>query len=240
MKKHIPTAIKYHCSVASCTVTCRRRYDMKVHMRDQHWQRDETLIEQMTDRCRRSVLENRGFINPGYLEFKGNFAVNSTVSVPSSTAVSSSVSTLTVQSSSSAAVQTSTASTSSSRKRQHDVTPDASIVISTALTSPHDSLPSDSTAFEVVIPTKVSASVTSSSSSNQRISLGDYRLRERSLPATSDVRTVDCSSSFGIRATNDGASQTSSLDYKPLSLPPIPDSQDELEGYILWLCLRID
>ncbi|CAC5394743.1 unnamed protein product [Mytilus coruscus] len=76
------------------------------------------------------------------------------------------------------------------------------------------------------------------------ISLQDYRHREKAPSTASDIRLVDYNTSFVIAANTtiytDGSCLTSSLELQPVVLPPIPETKEELEGYIRWLCLSID
>ncbi|CAC5361866.1 unnamed protein product [Mytilus coruscus] len=50
-ERHVKTSIKYHCSIRNCTVTCRRRYDMKTHIKEVHREEDRLRIEDLTCKC---------------------------------------------------------------------------------------------------------------------------------------------------------------------------------------------
>ena len=129
--------------------------------------------------------------------------------------------------SSSSVITTSTATCTSTSSVPCIVTvvPDAPTVISTVLSLPDDILPSDNTDFSVVVPPVLPVELASSSSLPvQKISLGDYRLRNKTDSALTDVRKIsNCSSSFGFKTTVEESSQTSSLELQPMTLPPIPE-----------------
>ena len=68
-EKHVQISIKCHCSVRNCTVTCRRRYDMKTHLKEVHRERDRLRVEDLTRKCEKTVMENRGYTDPGFVTF---------------------------------------------------------------------------------------------------------------------------------------------------------------------------
>lgn len=236
-ERHVPTNLKYHCSYSNCDTTCRRRYDMKIHIRDVHKVLDNVRLEDLTARCMKSVLENRGFIDPGFFVFRGRVR-------PSASATTSS------PPSESTPVPLNTTTNSESSNPIHITTPPPSLPVPSIPAAAIQPVPLPSIfaasigstscpSADVTIKIPPSAPSNLSVSSNQTISLNDYRLRNRS-SAPSDVRQVDCYTAFDISSTAEASSQTSCLELQPFRLPPIPETQRELEAYIRFLCISID
>ncbi|KAK3094765.1 hypothetical protein FSP39_005924 [Pinctada imbricata] len=69
-ERHVRQAVKYLCSVASCKAECRRRSDMRAHIKAKH-ERDPDRAEDVLIKCEKQVRENRGFIDPGFFMYKG-------------------------------------------------------------------------------------------------------------------------------------------------------------------------
>ena len=70
-EKHEKNNMKYLCTIGRCTAECRRRYDLKIHMKMRHEMRDDVEIEEAMNRCQKVVSEKRGFVNPGLWTFRG-------------------------------------------------------------------------------------------------------------------------------------------------------------------------
>jgi hypothetical protein len=67
---HRRMKISYQCAVASCQVTCRKRTDMRTHIRNRH-DRNTQRVEDILTKCQVLKQENRKFIDPGAFEFRG-------------------------------------------------------------------------------------------------------------------------------------------------------------------------
>ena len=87
-ERHLPTCIKYTC--LTCYISYRRTYDMKVHICRVHNIKDPVQIELKTVQCKKTVMNNRGFIDPGFWVFKGR-TTPSTTNTKSSATVSTGV-----------------------------------------------------------------------------------------------------------------------------------------------------
>ncbi|CAC5422994.1 unnamed protein product [Mytilus coruscus] len=228
--------IPHDCSIRNCTVTCRRRYDMKTHIKEVHREEHRLRIEDLTCKCEKTVMENRGYLDPGFLTFKGrtvktaSSTVSSSSSFPPAQAIQSTINTSSIAASNTTSTSSALTSTASS------IPYFPSLIAATLNTSVDPEGPE----YTVIVPSKNPSS--SKSSSSNIISLQDYRHREKAPSTASDIRLVDYNTSFGIAVTTttDGSRQTTSLELQPVVLPPIPDAKEELEGYIRWLCLSID
>lgn len=254
MERHLQKITKYLCSMNNCPASILRRYDMKKHLCNIHKITEPERLEMWTNFCKTTEFDNPNFIDPSPLSYRFRSISSSSVipSVKSKVAIAPSTSATTViphtsvassvPSTSMTSAVCSVPSTSVTSAVSVPVVPvratplpDVSTVIATAHSE--EGLLSKDTDFAVVVPHTVPAGL--SASSGQKISLQDYLLRSSNQPL--DVRQVsNFSSSFGIRATSDGATQTLCLDYPPFILPPIPESKDELERYISWLANSMD
>ncbi|CAC5371139.1 unnamed protein product [Mytilus coruscus] len=234
-EKHVKTSIKYHCSIRNCTVTCRRRYDMKTHIKEVHRAEDRLLIEDLTCKCEKTVMENRGYLDPGFLTFKVRTVktastASSSSSCPPAQAIQSTINTSSI-------AATNTTSTASALSSTASAIPYFPSLIAATLNT---SVDPEGLEYTVTVPSKNLSS--SKSSSSNIISLQDYRHREKAPSTASDIRLEDYNTSFGIvvTTTTDGSWQTTSLELQPVVLPPIPEANEELEENIRWLCLSID
>ena len=61
-EKHLPEVISYTCLVGQCWVSCRRRYDMKVHLLRIHNGKKE-FVESILSKSQRSSKPNPAYIN---------------------------------------------------------------------------------------------------------------------------------------------------------------------------------
>ncbi|CAG2232881.1 unnamed protein product [Mytilus edulis] len=208
-EKHVQTSIKYHCSVRNCTVTCRRRYDMKTHLKEVHRGEDGLRVENLTCKCDKTVMKNRGYIDPGFLIFKGR-TIKSVPSTASSTSSCPPVQS-TINTSSIATTNTTTTSTAVSNSIP-TVPYFSSLIAATTNTSVYQEGPE----YTVTEPSKYPSSKSSRLPSPGKCSI---------YTTASDIRIIDCNTSFGIAANSqftDGSCQTSSLELQPLVLPPSP------------------
>ncbi|KAK3107274.1 hypothetical protein FSP39_010892 [Pinctada imbricata] len=69
-EKHTLSSVKYLCSVKGCGTTCKRRADMRAHIKLRH-ERDVDRAEQVLNKCEKKIMENRGYINPGFFTYRG-------------------------------------------------------------------------------------------------------------------------------------------------------------------------
>ena len=69
-EKHTQSLVKYVCSVKECGTTCKRRADMRAHIKLRH-ERDVDRAEHVLNKCERRILENKGYINPGFFTYRG-------------------------------------------------------------------------------------------------------------------------------------------------------------------------
>ena len=213
-EKHVKTNIKYFCSVSKCSAVCRRRYDMKTHMRKVHHMSDNKLVEDAVVKCKKCVEENKGFVDPGFWIYKGKTLFPKTDKV-SSTSTASTVSTaVTAATISSVTATTMSASVTTSTT---STTSDPPITTTTAMDD-------DEPEFTVKIPKNFPT----------KISVDDYKTR----PTV--IRNLDTSFGYNSKPRQETGTQTTSSDYKPIVLPPIPTEKEELEQYIKWLCLSMD
>ncbi|VDI67754.1 Hypothetical predicted protein [Mytilus galloprovincialis] len=160
-------------------------------------------------------MENRGYINPGFLTFKGR-TIKTVLSTASSTSscppVQYTINTLSIATTTSTAVSPSIPA----------VPYFSSLIAATTSTYVYQ----EGTEYTVTVPSKNPSFSTLPTSII--ISLQDYRRREKapSIATASDIRLIDYSTSFGIDANStpftDGSCQTSSLELQPLVLPAYP------------------
>ena len=104
-ERHVPKFIKYTCSI--CSISCRRRYDMKVQISRVHNIKDPVKIELKTADCNKTVMNNRGFIDPGFWVFKGRTTSSTTTTTSSATVSTSAVPSAAVTVSASSVIATS-------------------------------------------------------------------------------------------------------------------------------------
>lgn len=69
-ERHKLTTTKYLCSVSGCLAECRRRSDMKTHIRRVHESNAEKA-KFILPKCEVQHRENRGYLDPGLYVFKG-------------------------------------------------------------------------------------------------------------------------------------------------------------------------
>lgn len=251
-ERHTRFSMRYVCGLGSCRTACRRRYDMKMHIKDVHRVSDMRRVEELVSRCSQTMSRNRGFLPPGSMVYRGRTSRQSTQSFVTSS-------------------ETSTTTTSSGIPKPNVSAIASSDIISTAfhLASTDNS---DDQHFNVVLGPEPPANL--SITSHQKISLQDYRLRQSSeadlrsvltkssasastvsVPSTKDATSIDsrstssgtttvpASSTTGVvssRPVTTQGSQTSCLELPPLILPPLPESREELQAYIRWCCLSMD
>ena len=85
-EKHQPMNIKYICSVSGCPVECKRRTDMRAHIRMKH-ERDPDRSEFILSKREKQIKDNQGFIDPCFFVYKGKtIRANSTTTAAEPTA----------------------------------------------------------------------------------------------------------------------------------------------------------
>jgi hypothetical protein len=67
---HRRMKISYQCAVVSCQATCRKRTDMRTHIKNRH-ERNTQRVEDILTKCQVLKKENGKFIDPGAFEFHG-------------------------------------------------------------------------------------------------------------------------------------------------------------------------
>ena len=223
--KHLAAVITYVCSVVGCSATAKRKSDMKCHLSRIHHLKDKNGVFSLTSKlnaCTRKVTENKGFINPGFLTYKNRIP-------PTSSTSQASLTTTTTSSSD----NFSTESTSSAPSAM-DTSPVMSASSATSSGSPSSSS----------VSTVTSSVPLSSGSSRKSVSLQQYKQMNRPSPPPSSSSASSLVSSFGISANPvvEVGTQTVLTDCKPFGecLPPIPDTETELENFLVYLCNALD
>ena len=69
-ERHRESNVSYKCAIAFCPAECRRRGDMRVHIRNRH-EPNPILTEDILSKCEIIKKDNKGFIDPGFFVFKG-------------------------------------------------------------------------------------------------------------------------------------------------------------------------
>lgn len=96
--KHLFYIITYFCSMPLCKGACRRKTDMKFHLKKVHEIRNEDTLKSKLAECRKETRQNPLYIDPGFLIYKGRTKVPTTsTSTVTTTAVRSSSTTPTLQ-----------------------------------------------------------------------------------------------------------------------------------------------
>lgn len=80
-KKHFHEVVLYSCQVFHCKVSCRSRYDMKVHLLRVH-NTAKGLVENILSKSQRNCRPNGSFINPGKCTFYGRNSSTADKDVP--------------------------------------------------------------------------------------------------------------------------------------------------------------
>jgi hypothetical protein len=80
-EKHLPEVISYLCPVGFCKVSCRRRYDLKIHLFRIH-NTSKDVIESVLSKSCKSAKANPAFVTPSPWAFFGRTSKNDSGSVP--------------------------------------------------------------------------------------------------------------------------------------------------------------
>lgn len=80
-KKHFHEVVLYSCQVFHCKVSCRSKYDMKVHLLRVH-NTAKGLVENILSKSQRNCRPNGSFINPGKCTFYGRNSSTADKDVP--------------------------------------------------------------------------------------------------------------------------------------------------------------
>lgn len=79
-ERHRIQTRKFLCPVAGCSAECRRKSDMKAHLRSKH-EKDPQRLETILLKCQSVVRENKGYIDPKLFIFKGASVTEETKTV---------------------------------------------------------------------------------------------------------------------------------------------------------------
>ncbi|VDI51511.1 Hypothetical predicted protein, partial [Mytilus galloprovincialis] len=123
-------------------------------------------------------------------------------------------------------------------------TPSISLISSVLAATCNPTNEDDGPEFTVSVPRKFPTT-------SSRISLSDYQKRSHTLhthhyfysyyyTSTAIVRNYNTSFGYSAIALTENSSQTSCLDYPPIQLPAIPESESELSLYLLFLSNSMD
>lgn len=80
-EKHLPEVVSYSSPVFHYKVSCRRRYDIKVHLLRDH-NTAKGLVESTLSKTQRNSRPNGSFINPGMFTFYGRSSSTADKDVP--------------------------------------------------------------------------------------------------------------------------------------------------------------
>ncbi|VDI67218.1 Hypothetical predicted protein [Mytilus galloprovincialis] len=268
-EKHTMKCVKYECSVAGCLASCRRKHDIKIHLVRQHYMTDMRLIQSAVEKCQKTQRNNKGFIDPGFFIYKNRVLVPDSAGSPercdssktnSAKQLVPSPSDKTAHESPSPSVrstkQLSSVVISNQQSASSDVnpakhlgsnpvvsvrlvsspTPSISLISSVLAATCNPTNEDDGPEFTVSVPMKFPTT--------SRISLSDYQKRSHTTStattSTAIVRNYNTSFGYSAIALTENSSQTSCLDYPPIQLPAIPESESELTLYLLFLSNSMD
>ena len=221
-EQHVHVTVSYACPVRLCKQYCRRRTDMKSHIRNIHKESNPVALEDLLSKSHKEVRENKSFIDPGFFIFRGRSKVPEpkTIPVPSvpSTPVTPTVSSVILPL----------------------VTNEDNTIINVTIPKTLPSLVTKPTATPVtnisLVPDTTPVTLTS------RISVEEYRDRKVNSDDHVTSSPVSVNTQLGCSATScqDFSSQAPCLDLPLTTLPAIPEDRTELEAYLRWLCNCMD
>ena len=69
-EKHKLQSVKYLCPVSNCSAECKRKTDMRNHIKGKH-ESDTKKMEYILAKCETVVRENKGYVDPGLYVYRG-------------------------------------------------------------------------------------------------------------------------------------------------------------------------
>ncbi|CAG2192716.1 unnamed protein product [Mytilus edulis] len=91
-EKHLYLTINYSCPERLCKSVCRRKTDMKQHLKKVHDIENVLKLETQLTSCKKEVRENKGFVDPGVFIFRGRTKLATTTT--STTSLTNTVTTM--------------------------------------------------------------------------------------------------------------------------------------------------
>ncbi|XP_063442870.1 uncharacterized protein LOC134723166 [Mytilus trossulus] len=91
-EKHLYLSISYSCPERLCKSVCRRKADMKQHLKKIHEIENVLKLETKLTTCKKEVRENKGFVDPGIFIFRGRTKLATTTT--STTSLTNTVTTM--------------------------------------------------------------------------------------------------------------------------------------------------
>ncbi|CAG2237483.1 unnamed protein product [Mytilus edulis] len=246
-EKHLYLTISYSCPERLCKSVCRRKADMKQHLKKVHDIENVLKLETQLTTCKKEVRENKGFVDPGVFIFRGRTKLATTTT--STTSLTNTVTTM-------GNTNTPSITSTPSIITTPSITTSPSFVINLPSKFPETSrrpplLPLPDLP---IFPDRTPFSLTS------RISLAEYRNRSQletenahsghpannhsgcttsTIPNNENLITTEQNNQSGCKTTT-SETQTSITDLPPLILPLIPETRPEVESLLRWLCNSMD